>query len=1011
MPNPPSGVPQPHRAPQPPPPHPADSQDAAGHPHGGFMGGLPGHAAHLPMSASSKQLPDDQDWARTLLQNPDAKPALQFLPDRAGSSGGWIALPAPEYPVISAPCLEAYSPLRKGQAQPTRAPSDKRNHWVENNVASGLSHTATGLLLPVQPPSASRSQVPNSARSAPSDGAQLHDGAAITMATVPSGIILLPDHLQASSADGPSAQVPQAASSGAVRQEVLSASSPLVYAPQHAAYNQPQSLQRLTAIAEMSFPPSPAGQQPHIEMSFAGPLAQQAPSRLQPVGAAQPPFPPENYPDGYAGPQAKQATSQLHPGNVQASTQTLPAAGSCPPKAESLGERRSASDASPLPRAMILPSSRASDTGPMALRPPSRASDAGSHGSHGSETSQRPTHRPPTGSTLDGFSPLSSSMNFSQGFSKGALDAPTERIYQEPLGEQQQTVTLRGDPQAHHSNRGTAALAVDTAAAMTTSRAGHHRRTSSISKYSPLQMSIMQLPSLGEQHGAEATHLAATTATQQPHQSQIGNAEATGRISQLAANGTMPGIVPRSEGPSPASSNGADSMARIQGSGSLQGDGHSLAEATGSKVLMGDNHKAPQKDPPPSSARGSQPDGNGPADSQSRGHHGPQPSYTYSPLMAQAPTEPLLVPPNKLVPVPEASEVPFGEHTIATAASVSQSAASGRDSADHLGQILTSAALPSRHAPQPSMTYAPLGKARHERTPSWTHSPLETQASSSPVSSSTGEINLRTAQGIHSQHQGPLTHQMATFPSTDASLAREAPASADSSPYGAEHAKSWVNSPAAMIHVTATTATSGQRHQPEPERMIRHSHAPSSVYGPLGKAVRSSQILAEGSPRLHFDAAILGSLEDPLPRRQPPSQPEPGLPAPMEPHIPLKSSDGSVALAASKHGAYAIIPGTKSGGDEPYQAGGSDAKHAQRQSGQVAQMQQSQGAIQPAGASSGAATAPPEAWQVTQEHWRHGSVMSNAMLSPLQLGAAQHSASQSLQPGQAAPFDFGGCSR
>ncbi|KAK9849958.1 hypothetical protein WJX84_011816 [Apatococcus fuscideae] len=510
------------------------------------------------------------------------------------------------------------------------------------------------------------------------------------------------------------------------------------------------------------------------------PLAQQAPSRLQPVGAAQPPFPPENYPDGYAGPQAKQATSQLHPGNVQASTQTLPAAGSCPPKAESL-----------------------------------------------------------------------------------------------------------------------------------------------------------------------------------------------------------------------------DSMARIQGCGSLQGDGHSLAEATGSKVLMGDNHKAPQKDPPPSSARGSQPDGNGPADSQSRGHHGPQPSYTYSPLMAQAPTEPLLVPPNKLVPVPEASEVPFGEHTIATAASVSQSAASGRDSADHLGQILTSAALPSRHAPQPSMTYAPLGKARHERTPSWTHSPLETQASSSSLSSSTGEINPRTAQGIHSQHQGPLTHQMATFPSTDASLAREAPASADSSPYGAEHAKSWVNSPAAMIHVTATTATSGQQHQPEPERMIRHSHAPSSVYGPLGKAVRSSQILAEGSPRLHFDAAILGSLEDPLPRRQAPSQPEPGLPAPMGPHIPLKGSDGSLALAASKHGAYAITPGTKSGGDEPYQAGGSDAKHAQRQSGQVAQMQQSQGAIQPAGASSGAATAPPEAWQVTQEHWRHGSVMSNAMLSPLQLGAAQHSASQSLQPGLA----------
>ena len=504
---------------------------------------------------------------------------------------------------------------------------------------------------------------------------------------------------------------------------------------------------------------------------------------------------------------------------------------------------------------------------------------------------------------------------------------------------------------------------------MGTLRPGHHRRSSSISKYSPLQMSIMQL--------------------------------------------------------APGPDQPASRRSENQGSSFAPTSDLVMVEGSRDVALVGDNHSASQKKPKASHQQQEPSSGQGHVLDQSQAQQGasgqpwpatagraesrhkPQPSFTYSPLMAQAPTESLTFSPASLAPVLEAPEsvpkVPTFEM---------QQKSADAASADH---GTDGAQLPkpvaAHHATQSSI-YAPLGKARHSRNPSWTHAPL-TQVSDAALRSQSGSSNSQADPAGRALPQ-------ANHPTRGASPAPQAAGTSEAQ----QPAGSQLEVPSADVASDSLAVQSQSIKSPQPElqRTIRHHHAPSSVYGPLGKAVRSSRILAEDSPRRHFDAAILGSLEDPFPRRQGPTSSEDGpassnLSQPLKQPQSLQGQDGasqtqgSVQAAGrpdhkarqSDSQANSLADGPHLGYAIDHQAGlaqgGASAATAQQQQQQIAAGQGHQILGSTAHCIQAVPSIPPEAQQVGSEHWWAGSVMSDAMLSPLGQGAVQLSASQSWPTG------------
>lgn len=730
---------------------------------------------------------------------------------------------------------------------------------------------------------------------------------------------------------------------------------------------QPRSLQRLTALAEAPLPISPPGHSP--QHGFAGGSNQELVSKeslppksssikamalshttnglgRDPVVTSQPTA--NQGPGASMGLQNVQPSSHEGPGQVSG---TIPA-GQRP------DNRTSAHGSS-----ATQPSSRASKSGSTDLRPASRHSGNGTMG-----LEPGPFHAP-AGSTLDGFSPLSSSMVFAQGFSQGlAHEAPKSRAEPEPSdvsGYGAWPPPASEDSRAQQQSTG---LAAGIAAAGGLGKPGHHRRTSSISKYSPLQMSIM--------HPA---------ATHQP---------ASGGDSQTQA---------------------AQSVPVLTTAGGSTGD-----------ALVGDNHSASQKKPKasyqqqqPSSIQGPGPSHSKPqlgASEQQmpasagsvRGAHRPQPSFTYSPLMAQAPAESLSFNPGSLAPVLEATESILSQSREASPGSAAASVSSSA------GQTASPRPASSHHATQSSI-FAPLGKARHDRTPSWTNAALTevSEAALDGHSASTASIKNASGSALSQKSDPPVS---AAPPSSIAVMPQVMSASGQQA--------AGTGSSTAATSASADSAAqlpSKAQFSPEPQRVIRHSHAPSSVYAPLGKAVRSSRILAEDSPRRQFDAAILGSLEDPFPRRQTsaltvptmtPANASQGVHQPQPLQSQASSSLARGPHQLSSHAAQDMPEASTKVDAEGPQAGypGDHAAARRAQEGAVAvmalaQLQSSPGqrehTVGAGGAGLDLSGVPgTQSQQVGSERWWAGSVMSDAMLSPLAQGAVQLSASQSLPQGR-----------
>ncbi|KAK9831572.1 hypothetical protein WJX74_000666 [Apatococcus lobatus] len=641
---------------------------------------------------------------------------------------------------------------------------------------------------------------------------------------------------------------------------------------------------------------------------------------------------------------------------------------------------RPPSRAPELGSAPLKSSSRASGSGTAALRPPSRSSSTGSRG-----PAPRVFHAP-TGSTLDGFSPLSSSMNFSQGFSQDlpevTSDTEASQLHlDQGLPPQANAGSEAQQPRMDMAEVRSGRYEMSTGyPSVGMAKPGHHRRGSSISNYSPLQMSIMQLPPPKDQSASQkfsATH---------------GNTLA------------------------PTSDPG-------------------LSEESGAVALVGDNHSASQKQVKAVHQRQKQSSGQEPAldhptaqqesyvqqhsasARRAESYHKPQLSFTYSPLMAQAPNESLSFNPGSLAPVPEASETNPRQILERHQRSAATAATAGSGAAD----AVNSRPIASHHATHSSI-YAPLGKARHSRTPSWTHAPL-TQISeaalkgnSDPPRSSSHPADAATHQEDHTLGHDRLANPLAPL---------QAPAK------GASVADQHGTMPSQTVPISASLAVpvqSSDQHQPTPQSMIRHSHAPSSVYGPLGKAVRSSRILAEDSPRRHFDAAILGSLEDPFPRRQAPAVCDPNAasagpnqpdqqPQPLHGQGNISQTRGPLQVAShasndigqsdSQSRAAGQLPGYVR--DHTFQ-GEAPNVMAKKQPRIAGQGQLTAGGADQAGhGSAGDSRMLPNAQQVGSERWWAGSVMSDAMLSPLAQGfgaasARGHTPTAQTQPAPLEPF-------